>query len=82
MIGRERHDVTARAEKGLGTIDVDDMDLKGESLASVKRSFIPAPPIRMDRTVSRISQNLGYYGIHRHYEQAVRSWQTQQHARK
>jgi uncharacterized protein (DUF362 family) len=70
------------SEKGLGTINVDDIDLKGESLESVKRSFKPAPPQRLDRTVSRISQNLGYYGIHRHYEQAVKSWQTQQRARK
>ena len=69
------------SEQGLGTIDVDDMDLHGESLEAVKRSFVPAPSLRIDRTISRISQNLGYYGIHRHYEQAVKSWQTQQRAR-
>lgn len=69
------------SEQGLGTINVDDMDLHGESLESVKHSFIPAPSQRLDRTVSRISQNLGYYGIHLHYEQTVKSWQTQQRAR-
>ena len=70
------------SEKGLGTITVDDIELKGESLESVKRPFKPAPSLRIDRTISRISQNLGYYGIHRHYEQAVKSWQTQQRAKK
>jgi uncharacterized protein (DUF362 family) len=64
--------------KKLGIINVQDMDIQGQSIESVKHPFIPAPSMRADRTVSRISTELGYRAIHRHYEHAVKSWKARQ----
>jgi len=45
---------------------------------AVKRPFHQATRIRVDRTLSRFSSELGYVAIHMGYESAVRSWKRAQ----
>jgi uncharacterized protein (DUF362 family) len=61
-------------KKGLGSIDVNEIEIKGESLDSVRRTFTPARREKRDRFICRLSKELGYMAFHREYEQAVRSW--------
>ncbi|MFQ6084871.1 MAG: DUF362 domain-containing protein [Candidatus Bathyarchaeia archaeon] len=61
-------------DMGLGVIDLDGIDVKGLRLEEARRAFERAPVVKADRMVSRVSTHLGYWAIHRHYEQAVKSW--------
>jgi len=65
------------SEKGLGTINIDEIEIRGVQIDAVKRPFTPATSEKRERTLSRLSKNLGYYAIHRSYEEAVRSWKKQ-----
>ncbi len=64
------------SEKGLGTIDLDEIEIRGESI-DLRRPFIQATPEKRDRLLCRVSKELGYIAIHRHYEKAVRTWKRQ-----
>lgn len=66
------------SEKGLGTITVDEVKVRGESIEAVKRPFRQAAKIRFDRTLSRLSSRLGYGLIHWGYDRAVKSWKKAQ----
>ena len=66
------------SEKGLGTIDLNEIEVRGEPIEAVKRPFRQAPPERRERIISRLSKNLGYVVMHRHYEEAVNSWKKSQ----
>lgn len=66
------------SEKGLGTINLDQIEVRGESIEAVRRPFRQATPIKIDRTLSRLSSELGYAAIHRSYENAVKSWKRAQ----
>jgi len=61
------------SEKGLGTIKIDEIEVKGEPIEAVRRPFRKATPERRLGVLSRVSKDLGYLAIHRHYEEAVRS---------
>jgi len=65
------------SEKDLGTINIDEIEIRGEQIDAVKRPFTPATSEKRERTLSRFSNTLGYYAIHRSYEEAVRSWKKQ-----
>jgi len=66
------------SEKGLGTINLDEVKVRGESIEAVKRPFRQAAQIRFDRTLCRLSSRLGYGLIHWGYEGAVKSWKKAQ----
>jgi len=66
------------SEKGLGTINLDEIEVRGESIEAVKRPFRQAAPERRERIISRFSKELGYVVMHRHYEEAVKSWKKAQ----
>jgi len=70
------------SEKGLGTIRLDEIEVKGESIEVVRRPFRQAPHTKivrtLDRTLCRLSSELGYEAIHRDYENTVKSWKKAQ----
>jgi uncharacterized protein (DUF362 family) len=66
------------SEKGLGTINLDEVKVRGESIEAVRRPFRQAKPLRLDRILSRFSKELGYVAIHAGYEGAVKSWKKSQ----
>jgi len=66
------------SEKGLGTINLNEIEVRGESIEAVKRPFRRAKPMRRDRILSRFSKELGYADIHASYERAVKSWKKAQ----
>lgn len=65
------------SERGLGAINIDDIEIIGEKIDSVKRPFVPATPYRLP-TLSRISTERGYWTLHKAYEGAVQSWKNRQ----
>ncbi len=69
------------SEKGLGTIKIDEIEVRGEPIDRVRRPFMPATQKRIGRTLSRISKRLGYIAYHTYYEEAVRSWRRAQRKR-
>jgi len=60
------------------TINLDEIEVRGEHIEAVKRVFRLATPERRDRTLSRLSSELGYVAIHRSYEGTVKSWKRAQ----
>jgi uncharacterized protein (DUF362 family) len=65
------------SERGLGTLKMNEIEVRGESIESVRKEFKKAIPERRERVLSRISERLGYAVMHRHYEEAVRSWKKE-----
>jgi len=66
------------SEKGLGTINLDEIEVRGEPIEAAKRPFRQAKPNRANRILSKFSKELGYLDIHRAYERAVKSWKEAQ----
>jgi len=66
--------------KGLGTINLNEINVKGEPIESARRPFRQATPEKRDRVLSRVSKELGYVAMHRSYEEAARSWRKAQRA--
>lgn len=64
------------SEKALGTISLDEIEVRGTSVEDVTRPFRQATPERRDRILGRISKELCYVALHRHYEEAVKSWRS------
>ena len=62
------------SEKGLGTINLDEIEVRGKPIEAVRRTFRQATPETRERALSKISVELGYRTIHWHYEEAVKSW--------
>jgi len=70
------------SERGLGTISLDEIEIKDEPIEAVIRPFRRATPERKERILSRLSEDLGYAAIHRNYEGAVRSWRKDWQSRQ
>jgi len=62
------------SEKRLGTINLDEIEVRGKPIEAVRRTFRQAPPEKRERGLSKISVELGYRAIHGNYEEAVKSW--------
>ena len=62
------------SEKRLGTINLDEIEVRGKPIEAVRRTFRQATPEKRDRALSKISVELGYRAIHGYYEEAVKSW--------
>jgi uncharacterized protein (DUF362 family) len=62
------------SEKQLGTINLGEIQVRGEQIEAVRRTFRQATPEKRDRALSKISAELGYRVLHGYYEEAVKSW--------
>ncbi|MBS7628768.1 DUF362 domain-containing protein [Candidatus Bathyarchaeota archaeon] len=60
-------------EKGLGPISLNDIDVRGEDLNSVRRDFKKAPREPYSRVLAKIP-GIGHLIVHYYYEKAVKSW--------
>jgi uncharacterized protein (DUF362 family) len=66
------------SKKGLGPIDLKDIEVRGDPIEKVRRAFRLATPIKIDRIISRVSGSLSTSLIHWRYERAVKSWEQAQ----
>ena len=64
------------SEQGLGPKKMDDIEVLGESITSVARTFERAPPENISRPLSWIP-GIGHLLVHYYYETAVRDWKKQ-----
>lgn len=62
------------SEKRLGTINLDEIEVRGKPIETVRRTFRQAPLFKGERGLSKISPELGYRMLHGYYEGAVKSW--------
>ncbi|MBS7623339.1 DUF362 domain-containing protein [Candidatus Bathyarchaeota archaeon] len=60
--------------KGVGPINLDEIEVVGERIEDVRRKFKKAPKERFSRPLSRIP-GLGHLLCHLTYESAVRAWE-------
>ncbi len=61
------------SERGLGAINLDEIEVRGESIEAVKRPFRQATPFGYNSLLG-LSSELGYVLLHWGYDRAVKSW--------